>query len=240
MHLTRLLVPASILTDQTWGENVLVTILWMLGTLLIASALSISVFVSQERREMINEKLRFNWGKVKLDLSFVEFIFVSGLACIGASIYVSEPSRIVRAFHEQLVEMNRENATLKEEVTELQRRIEGANKVTVTLILTPPPDVDLRDFDLESIKCHYWLSDHHEVFTDVRNGMAPQDVACRIENVSPDVLILRVNVEQVLQSHGQAIGNKVLAYREQIFPAQPNYHLCAPSKRPCAEEDSWR
>lgn len=230
-------VPAAFFAGQPGADNGLATILLILGAFLVACALGI-VFIPPERRPIILDHTHFVWGSANLDISFVELIFVGGLACIGASIYVSAPTRIVAAFNSHLEELSNKNAQLQEQLEEARRKAEGAQMVTTTLVLTAPPDVDFNNVDLKRVKCHYWLTDNREVVTGVLNGMTFQDVKCRIENIRPDAVILKINVE--LQASDSTKKNKILAHRDQIFPAQPNYHLCAGDKTFCPNEDSWR
>jgi Ca2+/Na+ antiporter len=235
-----LLVSAVIPIDQSGANNLLTLALLILGFLLIIIVLVVTFLFPSEKRILINELTYIEVKSIKLRVPFLELLFLGGLACIGACIYVSEPSRLVAALSPQLTDLNRENAALQAKLDEAQRQIENAKMVSVTLYLTAPPNIRLDDLDLGSLKCHYLLSDSRDFSIAAEKGMASQDVKCRIDNILPELVIVRVNLDQEIQATGKAKKVTTLAYRESIYPAKPNYHLCATSKTSCAEEDSWK
>lgn len=216
----------AILAYQSGTEFRSETYLFVLGALLIACALCFAAFLPPTVREKWNEFLDFEWPPFKLHIPFLEFVFLGGLALIGASIYVSEPARLVAASASQLKDLNKERTALQGRLDEAQRQIEKLTKVNVLLNLTLPGGIDLNNLNLESIKCYYVFSDGGERLVPVTGGNGPQDVKCLIENMPPEAAVVTIKIEQELQGRGPAKKYSVLAYRNNIYPAQPNYSLC--------------
>ena len=225
-----LLAPDVNPVDPTEAE---VTFLWVLGAVLILIAVAF-LFLPSRLIEKVPQYTEVEWGtERKLHVAYVQLVFLGGLACVGASVYVSEPYRLAKASSPQLIGLTKENSNLRGELNEARRQADIARRVTVRLKLTAPPELDLNQLHLTDVRCHYRLSDGHDLSTEVGNGMGPQDLGCVIENISPDVVILRINIEQEIKAPGQPTTYRMLAYRENIYPAQPNYDLCAPNRAPC-------
>jgi hypothetical protein len=226
-------VSAALLASETGADERLATRLFILGACLAALAL-IGVFVPFNLRSVINERLSWEWHSVRLNLSFVELIFLGGLAAIGGAVYVSAPSRLVADFTARLLDLTKDNATLKTELDDANRELKAKSLISITLDFTVPPGVDLSSFqDFNSLKCHYRLSSGGEFSVDAQGGTAIDDIECRIENISPELVIERVNLEQEVQVDGQPKKHKLLGYRENVYPAKPHYRLCPPNESPC-------
>jgi hypothetical protein len=247
---------AVILTSQTGVENgwatLVLVVLTAVGAFLALSPVLLIRYAPPERLALLFRKGVTEGAGVTLRQPLVGLLFLGGLALLGYSGWLlhrsdlQDPSRIVERVSSGLDSLDKKTAALDERsnvlITEAealstgidsaQQRVDKATKAAITLVLKAPPEVDLQAFDVRGgkVRCHYWLSsDPAEYTVQASDGPADTDIKCRIRNILPPAVIMRITVQEDLPDRtGQP---KYIGYYTGADPAVPNYDL-----RPCFQK----